>query len=684
MSDFWELSADRLRNGNTDSKQTPKDDVYTELRQQIYRHRQYDDQSIMGTVVDGAYNKVYGSNKNLEILEGYERQYRVYAQTNNQAELTKLREDVRQILDRDKTDMSSREQVMGHSTGFMKTVGLFMRNRLGGAVTMGTFALDEARPSDSYPVMAADLTLGAFKGYATKKAFHSIMSMEGNIAIKGAGMGLSARLIDQGLNRRNFMDSISGKPDVLGGLGRIKDEALRKEALVADATVFTAAYGLFGSANYLSRGVLGRSPMLSTTLTGTSFGLSSGAYEEIDRQAKAGEDLDISGVLKHSLLRGGLDTIAAMPGGYQARLATRVGSQRGERLPEFKILEPVRAPETPVAEKAPELERLDLRGRRTSGLDQLTKQLGKPTTLTELVRRPAPGKENLADEPLIRVPEEMNSYRAEGAPEILIPKVYEAQLAEVRALRQKAEAKVDWSNPEQVRARQEAKQELEKHPLKDRLLPEDLLPHLAELPGHPTRRVLISDRPNPGDPEYRVKLNDPNFKSGAEATSNGDIWLFEPTRSILDNGPRSPLSKILKHEYGHQVRWSQPELSTLYDLAGKIEVDGKIRDYGKTSGEESWAINLGENLLHADPAIAKTTAEQVPLRTLIISRSLLSVLREAPLETRSPHHERFVRRALQLETIATPLAQKALDAASQPGSSTLGEATTLKKGLGLR
>src|SRR5262249_28072992 len=79
-----------------------------------------------------------------------------------------------------------------------------------------------------------------------------------------------------------------------------------------------AAHGLLRGANSATLGRIDKSPLLTTILTGTTFGLSSGATSEILRQNATGEQFDLSKIVKRSLIQGALDTAAAAPGGVQA------------------------------------------------------------------------------------------------------------------------------------------------------------------------------------------------------------------------------------------------------------------------------------------------------------------------------------------------------------------------------
>ncbi len=656
---------------------TLNDEVYRDLQRQINVHRQYADPSLLGAGIDWVQDKVRGEDdqERLRSLEELARFYRHYVGTGDQRAVAQIREEAQRQLQTDRVNVESRTQYSNHATGFLKAAGLFSRGFGGKAFTACTFGLDEARPSDTPLVMAADFTIGGIKGNLTRKAFHSVGSMEVGVAIKGAGLGLSTRLIDQGMSRRNYLDPGSGAVDILGGLNRVREQTLNKQLIVGDILVFAGAQTIFGTANLASGNALRRSPLLSTLGTGTTFGMSSGAYEEMSRQSRAGDPLDIGKVFKHSMIRGGLDTIAAFPGGLQARAMTRARDIPSSRP---------NGPEPISSQPTTELVNFEFASKKTTDMRTLTERAGQPTTAVEQLRQVQEGRENLAGQPIIEVPTEVNVYRPAGLPEIVIPRTYDTALNEVRELRRIVSQDVNWSSPEAVEQYRTARETLRRHPLKDRLLPEELIPHLEELPNSLTRRVIITDRPNPGDPDYRVQYDDPLFVSKAEATSAGDTFLFQPTRQLIDSGARSPLSEIIKHEYAHHLRWGKTKLSELYDRTTVVEPDSVTRSDGRGRPVEDWAINLGENLLHPDASVAAATARAIPVRSLILARALSETLGEIPVPTRGRHHNALMQRAQMVSTIAEPLARQSLNnLRTGPNRETGSKAAAILAELGL-
>jgi hypothetical protein len=257
------------------------------------------------------------------------------------------------------SDAETRSEVQHYGTAFLKAAGLFMRGRLGLAGTLTTYALDQAKPTDSIGTQLTDAALGSGKGLAMRGMFHALGSTKLDFASKGMTLGVSSRILEAGLTRQTYMNQ-DGQFSFVDGMNRVKDTAFHPTALKADVITFGIAHGAFRGMNFASKGALDRSPMLSTMLTGTTFGASTGAYAEIMNQ-QANGTFDLSKIVKRALIQGGLDTIAAVPGGLQARaaslhlqeqqswtprtLANATGRLAGERptLTEIRFAEPKEA-----------------------------------------------------------------------------------------------------------------------------------------------------------------------------------------------------------------------------------------------------------------------------------------------------------------------------------------------------
>jgi hypothetical protein len=201
----------------------------------------------------------------------------------------------------------------------LKTAGLFLRGRVGLAGTVVLYAADQASPADNFSSQLADAGLGAVKGGLLKGTFDVLGKKDVSVAARGVGLGVSSRVLEIGLSRQTYADPRTGKLDLEAGLKNAAVGSLNRQALVADVVVFTAAHGMMAGLNRATIGGLKSSPFWSTALTGTTFGVASGATGELMRQQSAGEPLNVSRAVGKGLTQGAIDTLAAMPGGVQAQ-----------------------------------------------------------------------------------------------------------------------------------------------------------------------------------------------------------------------------------------------------------------------------------------------------------------------------------------------------------------------------
>lgn len=230
-------------------------------------------------------------------------------------------------------DPETRAEVDRYGEAFLKSAGLFLGGRLGLAGTLTTYGLDQAKPGDTATNQVADFTLGGAKGLAMRGIFRGLGSAEMDFATKGVLLGTSSRVVDAGLTRENYFTQ-DGKFSLLAGMNRVKETAFNPAAISADIVTFGIAHGALRGTNWATGGALDRSPLLSTVLTGTTFGVSTGAYSEIQRQQASGT-FDLSRIIQHGLIQGGLDSIAALPVGFQARAASL---QLGDRQTNYSLM----------------------------------------------------------------------------------------------------------------------------------------------------------------------------------------------------------------------------------------------------------------------------------------------------------------------------------------------------------
>jgi hypothetical protein len=112
-----------------------------------------------------------------------------------------------------------------------------------------------------------------------------------------------------------------------------------------------AAHGLVKGGSVLTGGLVERSPLLKTMSMAGSFGLVSGANQELHDQLAHGKtlsQLDYSKIAKSAFVHGGIDFLAGGPGGMQARFAaSRAALNTPESIAtKFRSGEQFRSPET--------------------------------------------------------------------------------------------------------------------------------------------------------------------------------------------------------------------------------------------------------------------------------------------------------------------------------------------------
>lgn len=211
------------------------------------------------------------------------------------------------------------EEADRHVADGLKTAGLFLRGRVGLAGTIVLYAADQASPSDNFSSQLADAGLGALKGGLLKGTFEVLGTKDVPVAARGVALGVSSRVLELGLSRQTYADPLTGSFSLEAGLKNLASGSLNRHALASDVAVFTAAHGMMAGLNRATLGGLKSSPFWSTALTGSTFGVASGTAGELMRQQTAGEPVNISRAIGKGLTQGAIDTLAAMPGGVQAR-----------------------------------------------------------------------------------------------------------------------------------------------------------------------------------------------------------------------------------------------------------------------------------------------------------------------------------------------------------------------------
>lgn len=213
------------------------------------------------------------------------------------------------------TDESSqtRNDVERYATEFVKAVPLFIGAKWAAPVAAVAFGLDEVKTGDSLGMQAAELVAGSAKGYLTKRSFDFLGAKQWGFAQKGIAMGGAARLIDSGLTPQNYFadPANGGGVDLQHGMRNALMNAGDAKALGIDLLTFGAAHYVPG---FMSGSKMARSAMLTSSLTGATFGFTSGTLGELQREMHNGEQINVGSLLRAGGLEAGLMGAAAATG----------------------------------------------------------------------------------------------------------------------------------------------------------------------------------------------------------------------------------------------------------------------------------------------------------------------------------------------------------------------------------
>jgi len=261
--------------------------------------------------------------RSLSALKKLASDYEKAVQAGDRSSAERLEKELRQKVESDQKAVERKDDICRYGTGFLKTAGMFMRGKGGLLGTAAAYAADQINPDDTASVMAFDGLLGAGKGVALKGLFGKLGEAPLGIAARGVALGVGTRVTDLALTRQTWLDE-QGNFSGWSALKTIQRASLSWESATADAAVSVLAHGMVKGGGAITGSALRRSPLASTLMTASSFGLISGSNAEVQRQMAMGRawtDIDWIQVGKSGLIQGSLDTIAGVPGGVQASAA---------------------------------------------------------------------------------------------------------------------------------------------------------------------------------------------------------------------------------------------------------------------------------------------------------------------------------------------------------------------------
>lgn len=653
-------------------KQISDEDALKQLQAEINRHRQEDRrQGTLASAMNFVWEHSLAKGPSLKSLETLHAQAREELKTADQDGAQKIKQSLVEAIKADKTALETRDTFAHCASGFLKTTGLFLRGKVGLAATVGFYALDEMHLGVGWKTQAAELALGSTKGLGMRAVFRLCGESPATPALKGAILGGSNTFLDTALSLRSYRGS-DGELRLANGWKTAMDASFDYKARCFDGAVFLTGHALFQGGNRLALNALKESQIASNMFSGATFGLSTGAAGEYQRQKYMGEDLDLGKIARQALLQGSLDTLASALG--------HAGSNRRAERSNGLVRRPAmeRSAETKAMRAAIETNEttdtthdIELRWQRPDlNLAQLADRL---TARQEKIRldvsnESAPSHFDNVFQFLrsglktVEVPAIVYTVSGHSA-EIVVPEAYAQKLDAVRLLRIASQQNSGGAGM----SRQEASLKLAEHPLRNRVLAEDLIIHLDDLPNRHLvssmlkpgadalttqaqrrGRYILLDHENPEDAYNRLRYKDlykdskEPFRSYAAADRQGDIWFFQAE----DNGSLySPLRRAIFHEYSHILKWSQPELSNWFDLACKVDKRSASKcPRAKADSEERWAVDMSERVLSPDSDDFIIGSYYAPVRMSVLSFAAEQALTSVKAGDRAKNHEVYLDR----------------------------------------
>jgi hypothetical protein len=231
--------------------------------------------------------------------------------------------------------------------------------------------------------------------------------------------------------------------------------------------------------------------------------------------------------------------------------------------------------------------------------------------------------------------------------EIVIPETYAKKLEEVRKLRTDAEQAtaccVDLIAPSHPV--DDLQSQLGRHKYRNRLLQEDVVALLDELPDSSYfTRVYLVDWDNPQDVWLRQLYQNDKFVSAASTNKEREVHLYKTENNMF-------VRTNLFHEWAHKFRDDhfQPDELEAFDDSLELEWRVYVPDYyALKSYGEHFAV-LSQELLHVDGKRFMDAARRAPMRSCVWMRVFKRILAALPENRRSIYHQQFLNRCLWVD-----------------------------------
>lgn len=481
-------------------------------------------------------------------------------------------------------------------------------------------------------------------------------------------MGFWSKFPTVGLSRSTWVD----ENDKFDGARTGNILFASTASIVTDAVAGVATHGLLKVTNHITGNAVARSPMLSTVLVGSGYGMSNGAASEIfHQQEQQGQfnplTLDYGKIVQSALIQGAIDSVAAIPGGHQAEHEALVkynqmhsGKEQVTKVPSFK------------KEKRADDLRSKIEGEDNAGPERcrmcINAEDARHTAIIPAQEVPTIDKYNrfkrqfsvirpkefydTASNEVVQKPHKFVVYvPKDHKVAIRVPAEYDNLLKQVRNQRIRGEAgesPTDFSFDFKT-----LKADLAVIDNTFRTLPEDLIPHLDALPNSRlVKDMYLLNEKSPWD----IKKPDKRFgDAAAEATELGEVFYFMTEKDPL------VLRLLTNHEFGHLVHLKFKAAETAFESACKLEnalndphLEFNANEYSTKNAYENFAVHFGEELLDPSPERFLQAVEYAPIRMAILAKALKSVLTEIPQAKVSLHHKQFMARAELLEKNLVP------------------------------
>lgn len=276
----------------------------------------------------------HGSKGAAQNLEGLKAKLDFSNLSGDAAGAGKLKGEIAAAIEKNQDSRKLAGSIANHSTGFIKSLGLFFPGRAGYALSMMSSAADASRPADSLVQQGGDFILGASKGAALKLSFDKIGASQMNLAAKALTMSYSNRLAELGLNSHSYVDQKTGKFSFAAGGEKIFSGMTDTQQLGTDLAAFGGGYLLLKRMG-VSPDLARSNPILAQSIAGGGFGFSSGFFADLQTQKRLNPSggVDLSSALKSGALQMSLDASAAALGGWrlQQMRSGRISADEGSR-----------------------------------------------------------------------------------------------------------------------------------------------------------------------------------------------------------------------------------------------------------------------------------------------------------------------------------------------------------------